>query len=127
VENWQAQYAEAAAVVAMFQRHYLSLNIIFYFYGTGAIWMVAENRQDALCEALRTNDNLVVDLHLSKRVDRPNPRVEVLLTALPLTSVQLYEAEGEPSPLPVVSTSRRRGRRRKPRSLEELATRFNWE
>ena len=113
----------------MLQRHYLSLSIVFYFATAlrrdldGGLKIA----QDALCEALGTNDNLVVDIHLSKRVDRHNPRIEVRLTALPPASVQLYEAEGEPSPLPVVSMSRRRGRRRKPRSLEELATRFNWE
>jgi crossover junction endodeoxyribonuclease RusA len=129
VDNWQAQHAEAAAVVAMFQRRYLSLSIVFYFATAlrrdldGGLKIA----QDALCEALGTNDNLVVDIHLSKRVDRPNPRIEVRLTALPPASVQLYEVEGEASPLPVVSMSRRRGRRRKPRSLEELATRFNWE
>jgi crossover junction endodeoxyribonuclease RusA len=126
VENWQAQHAEAAAV---FQRHYLSLSITFYFATAlrrdldGGLKIA----QDALCEALGTNDNLVVDIHLSKRVDRSNPRIAVRLTALPPASVQLYEAEGEASPLPVISTSRRRGRRRKPRSLEELASRFNWE
>jgi crossover junction endodeoxyribonuclease RusA len=129
VDNWQAQHAEAGAVVAMLQRHYLSLSIVFYFATAlrrdldGGLKIA----QDALCEALGTNDNLVVDIHLSKRVDRHNPRIEVRLTALPPASVQLYEAEGEPSPLPVVSMSRHRGRRRKPRSLEELATRFNWE
>ena len=77
-------------------------------------------------EALATNDNLVVEIRLSKRVDRHNPRIEVLLTALPLASIQLYESEGEPSPLPVAETRRKR-RRRKARSLAELATRFHWE
>jgi crossover junction endodeoxyribonuclease RusA len=128
VENWYAQHANIDAVMAEFQHHYLSLSVIFYFATAlrrdldGGLKIA----QDALCEALGTNDNLIVEIHLSKRVDRHNPRTEVLLTALPLASVQLYQAEGEPSPLPVPSTSRHTRRRRKPRSLEELATRFNW-
>ena len=44
-------------------------------------------------KALATNDNLVVEIRLSKRVDRHNPRIEVLLTALPLASIQLYEVK----------------------------------
>jgi crossover junction endodeoxyribonuclease RusA len=128
VESWRDQHADAAATVTMFQCHYLSLRIVFYFATVlrrdldGGLKIA----QDALCEALETNDNLVVEIHLSKRVDRHNPRIEVLLTALPLASVQLYQGEGAPSPLPVVGASRRK-RRRQPRSLEELATRFNWE
>jgi crossover junction endodeoxyribonuclease RusA len=129
VDNWRAQHAEAAVIVAMFQRHYLSLRIVFYFATPlrrdldGGLKIA----QDALCEALGTNDNLVIDIHLSKRVDRHNPRIEIRLTALPVASVQLYETAGEAAPLPVVNAPRRRGRRRKPRSLEELVTRFNWE
>jgi crossover junction endodeoxyribonuclease RusA len=129
VENWLAQHEDAAAVVAVFQRHYLSLTIIFYFATAlrrdldGGLKIA----QDALCEALGTNDNLVVEICLSKRVDRHNPRIEVLLTPLPLESIQLYEGEGASSPLPVVAEPRRQRRRRKARSLAELATRFHWE
>ena len=129
VQHWLDRYEDAAAVVAVFQRHYLSLTIIFYFATAlrrdldGGLKIA----QDALCEALETNDNLVVEIRLSKRVDRHKPRIEVLLTALPLASIQLYEGEGEPSPLPVVAEPRRKRRRRKARSLAELATRFHWE
>lgn len=129
VESWREQQVDAAAAVAVFQRHYLSLRIIFYFATVlrrdldGGLKIA----QDALCEALGTNDNLVVEIHLSKRVDRHNPRIEALLATLPPTSVQLYQGEEAPSPLAVVGTSRRRRRRRKLRSLEELATRFNWQ
>jgi crossover junction endodeoxyribonuclease RusA len=128
VQNRLDQHDDAAAVVAVFQRHYLSLTIIFYFATAlrrdldGGLKIA----QDALCEALGTNDNLVVEIRLSKRVDRQNPRIEVFLAALPLESIQLYEGEGESSPLPVVTAPRRK-RRRKSRSLAELATRFHWE
>jgi crossover junction endodeoxyribonuclease RusA len=129
VQHWLERHEDAATVVAVFQQHYLSLTIIFYFATAlrrdldGGLKIA----QDALCEALETNDNLVVEIRLSKRVDRHNPRIEVLLTALPLASIQLYEGEGEPSPLPVVTEPRRKRRRRKARSLAELATRFHWE
>jgi crossover junction endodeoxyribonuclease RusA len=129
VESWREQQADAAAAVAVFQRHYLSLRIIFYFATVlrrdldGGLKIA----QDALCEALGTNDNLVVEIHLSKRVDRRNPRIEALLATLSPTSVQLYQGEDAPSPLAVLGTSRRRRGRRKPRSLEELASRFNWQ
>ncbi len=38
--------------------------------------------QDALCEALGLDDRKVVDLHLVKRIDPLNPRVEVELEAI---------------------------------------------
>ncbi len=39
--------------------------------------------QDALCQALGVNDNRVVDVHLVKRIDPLNPRIEVELEAIP--------------------------------------------
>jgi crossover junction endodeoxyribonuclease RusA len=39
--------------------------------------------QDTVCEALGVNDNRVVDIHLVKRMDPLNPRVEVQVEALP--------------------------------------------
>jgi crossover junction endodeoxyribonuclease RusA len=129
VESWLDRHEDAAAVMAVFQRHYLSLTIIFYFATAlrrdldGGLKIA----QDALCEALGTNDNLVVEICLSKRVDRLNPRIEVCLTPLPLASIQLYQGESASSPLPVVAEPRRQRRRRKTRSLAELATRFHWE
>ena len=39
--------------------------------------------QDALLDALGVNDNRVVDVHLLKRIDPRNPRVEVELEAIP--------------------------------------------
>ena len=38
--------------------------------------------QDALCEALGLDDRRVVDIHLVKRIDPLNPRVEVELEAI---------------------------------------------
>ena len=69
----------------MFQGHYLSLTITFYFATAlrrdldGGLKIA----QDALCEALVLNDNLVMEIHLSKRVDRQQSRMEMRLTALP--------------------------------------------
>jgi crossover junction endodeoxyribonuclease RusA len=129
VEKWLEQQNDVATITAVFQRHYLSLSILFYFATAlrrdldGGLKIA----QDALCEALGTNDNLVVDIHLGKRVDRHNPRIEVLLQTLPLDSVQLYDGAGAAAPVPLASPTRRARRRRKSRSLDELASRFNWE
>ena len=130
VENWLDKYPQVD--VALFQQHYLALTITFYFMSAlrrdldGGLKIA----QDALCEALGVNDNLVIEIHLSKRVDRHSPRMEVQLTALTAASVTL-EAEGEAHsipPLPVQLDSRaKRRRRRKQRSLEELAARHRWD
>ena len=39
--------------------------------------------QDAILEALGINDNRVVDIHLVKRINPTNPRVEVEMEAIP--------------------------------------------
>jgi crossover junction endodeoxyribonuclease RusA len=39
--------------------------------------------QDAVLESLGINDNRVVDIHLVKRIDPLNPRVEIELEAIP--------------------------------------------
>ena len=129
VENWldKDQHVD----VALFQRHYLALTITFYFMSAlrrdldGGLKIA----QDALCEALGVNDNLVIEIHLRKRVDRHSPRMEVQLTALTAENVTLKE-EGEAHstpPLPVPLNSRAKRRRRKQRSLEELAARHRWD
>src|SRR5262245_25199147 len=128
VEDWIDKYPQVD--VGRFQHHYLALTITFYFRSAlrrdldGGLKIA----QDALCEALGTNDNLVIEIHLSKRVDRHCPRMEVQLTALPAASVSLEE-RGEshstpPSPVPLGSRAKRR---RKQRSLEELAARHKWD
>ena len=130
VENWLDTHPHVH--VALFQQHYLALTLMFYF-------MTALRRdldgglkiaQDALCEALGVNDNLVIEIHLSKRVDRHSPRMEVQLTALTAESVTLEEEREIPStpllPVPLDRRAKRR-RRRKQRSLEELAARHRWD
>ncbi len=57
--------------------------------------------QDAICEALEVNDNRVVDVHLVKRVDPLQPRIEVELEALPdwefgIEYTYLEQEHGEP-------------------------------
>ncbi|MFQ5575624.1 MAG: RusA family crossover junction endodeoxyribonuclease [Anaerolineae bacterium] len=39
--------------------------------------------QDAILDALKVNDNRVVDIHLIKRIDPLKPRVEIELEAIP--------------------------------------------
>src|SRR5215471_8125567 len=103
MEDWLDEHP--GVDVALFQRHYLALTITFYFASVlrrdldGGLKIA----QDALCEALGVNDNLVIEIHLSKRVDRHCPRIEVHLTALTGERVSLEvgrEADGTP-PLPV--------------------------
>jgi crossover junction endodeoxyribonuclease RusA len=131
VERWIEHEHLPASVVTIFQRHYLSLSIVFYFVTAlrrdldGGLKIA----QDALCEALGVNDNLVVDIHLTKRVDRHNPRIEVSLATLPIETLTSQPGEDESAmpALPVPSRSKQRRKRRKLRSLEELATRYNWD
>ncbi len=130
VEHWLDQHP--LFDVALFQRHYLALRITFYFVSAlrrdldGGLKIA----QDALCEALGLNDNLVVEIHLTKRVNRHAPHIEVQLTALTAESVTLEEG-GEihsKPPLPGHLDGRpKRRRRRKQYSLEELAVRHRWD
>ncbi len=63
---------------------YLSLFIDFYFATPmkrdldGGLKIT----QDALCESLGINDNRVVDIHLVKRIDPLNPRIEVQIETI---------------------------------------------
>lgn len=145
VENWLDHNQLPKATLALFQGQYLSLTLTFYFATAlrrdldGGLKL----GQDALCEALAVNDNLVVEIHLSKRVDRRQPRMEVQLKPLPAEQVSLYtgkspktrgqtahaSAPTDPEKsgrLPLLSDRKGRRRRRKTRSLEELATRYQW-
>ena len=129
VEEWRDREGISNETLSRFGRHYLSLTIKFYF--TSALRRDLDGglkiAQDALCEALGVNDNLVVEIHLHKRIDRQCPRIDVVLQALP--EVVLHEETGTALTLPDFPIARpnRRRKRRKQRSLEELATRFNWE
>jgi crossover junction endodeoxyribonuclease RusA len=129
VEAWQDREKISNAAIEAFGRHYLSLAITFYFSTAlrrdldGGLKIA----QDALCEAMGVNDNLVTEIHLSKRVDRQHPRIEVLLQTLPDSDLQegLGQALTLP-PFPVTAKPRQR-RRKRQRSLEELAIRHHWE
>jgi len=130
VESWLDAHPQVDT--ALFQRQYLALTITFYFASVlrrdldGGLKIA----QDALCEALGVNDNLVIEIHLSKRLDRHCPRIEVHLLALAGERVVLdvgSAAHAIPS-LPVQPGGRpQRRRRRKQRSLEELAARHRWD
>lgn len=73
------------AVLAALRGGYLSLFIDFYFATPmkrdldGGLKIT----QDAICEALGINDNRVVDIHLVKRIDPANPRIEVQVETIP--------------------------------------------
>lgn len=73
------------AFLAALQKGFLGLFLDFYFETPlrrdldGGLKIT----QDAICEALKLNDNRVVDVHLVKRVDPTHPRVEVELVAIP--------------------------------------------
>jgi crossover junction endodeoxyribonuclease RusA len=72
---------------------YLSLFIDFYFATPmkrdldGGLKIT----QDAICEALGINDNRVVDIHLVKRIDPRNPRIEVQVETIPEEEWQFDE------------------------------------
>jgi crossover junction endodeoxyribonuclease RusA len=130
IENWLDKHPHVD--VGLFQQPYLALTITFYFMSVlrrdldGGLKIA----QDALCEALGVNDNLVIEIHLSKRVDRYFPRMEVRLIALSAESVILEERREAPNiplvPAQLHSRAKRR-QRRKQRSLEELAARHRWD
>jgi len=71
-------------VCAAAQVGYLALFIDFYFETPlrrdldGGLKIA----QDVICTALGVNDNRVVDIHLVKRIDPGNPRIEVELEVL---------------------------------------------
>jgi crossover junction endodeoxyribonuclease RusA len=67
-----------------FRQSYLALSLDFYFTTPlkrdldGGLKIT----QDALCEGLGLNDNRVVDIHLSKRIDPLHPHLYVELEAI---------------------------------------------
>lgn len=71
--------------VAAAQKGYLAFTFQFYFESPlrrdldGGLKILL----DTLCDALGVDDNRVVDLHLSKRIDPLRPRVAVQIEALP--------------------------------------------
>jgi crossover junction endodeoxyribonuclease RusA len=73
------------AFVAQAQQGYLAVSFEFYFESPlrrdldGGLKILL----DTLCGALGVDDNRVVDIHLSKRIDPLRPRVAVQIEALP--------------------------------------------
>ena len=67
-----------------FRRDYLALSLEFYF--VTPLQRDLDNglkiTQDALCKYLGVNDNRVVDIHLSKRIDPLHPHLDIELEAL---------------------------------------------
>lgn len=127
VEDWQQRHAPAESDLDVFRLHYLGLTITFFF--TTALRRDLDGglkiAQDAVCEALGVNDNLVAEIHLHKRIDRLNPRIELSLRTL--TAGVLELDTGGVFELPVSPVSRpKRRKRRKQRSLEELVARHKW-
>lgn len=89
------------AFVARAQSGYLALTLEFYFESPlrrdldGGLKILL----DTLCDALDVDDNRVVDIHLSKRIDPLRPRVEVLVEALPTWKFDdEYTYLGPPTP-----------------------------
>jgi crossover junction endodeoxyribonuclease RusA len=74
-----------AGMLASLRSCYLALFIDFYFASPmkrdldGGLKIT----QDALCESLAINDNRVVDIHLVKRIDPLQPRIEVQIETIP--------------------------------------------
>ncbi|MCZ6801475.1 MAG: RusA family crossover junction endodeoxyribonuclease [Nitrospirae bacterium] len=76
------QHPHKKDVLHAFQSQFLSLTIIFYFQTLlrrdldGGLKIT----QDALCDALSTNDNRILEIHLTKNTDKNDPRIECILS-----------------------------------------------
>lgn len=85
VQDLRRKGAIPEAFVAQARAGYLALFIDFYFETPlrrdldGGLKIA----QDAICAGLGMDDRRVVDIHLVKRTDQKNPRIEVELEALP--------------------------------------------
>ncbi len=72
------------ATVQAFSKTYLGVFLDFYFTSPhkrdldGGLKITL----DAVCEALKLNDNRVVDIHLVKKIDPLNPRLEIVLESI---------------------------------------------
>jgi crossover junction endodeoxyribonuclease RusA len=80
--EWQGNLDEK--LLERLRQDYLALSLEFYF--TTPFQRDLDNglkiTQDALCEYLGANDNRVVDIHLTKRIDPLHPHVDVELEAI---------------------------------------------
>jgi crossover junction endodeoxyribonuclease RusA len=130
VTQWLPSQPDSGTAERLFQNRYLSLGITFYF--TTALRRDLDSglkiAQDALCEALGVNDNHVIEIHLRKGVDRNCPRSDICLTAIRIDKTDLYNEKvcKRLTPIRSATTHKRRVGRRKRRSFEELARRYNW-
>lgn len=86
--------------VAALREGYIGLFLDFYFETPlkrdldGGLKIV----QDVICDTLGINDNRVVDIHLLKRIDPLNPRLEVELEVIPdwsFSPTYIYSAGDE--------------------------------
>ncbi len=84
IQHLRRQGAIPDAFVARLKAGYLALFIDFYFPTPlrrdldGGLKIA----QDAICAGLGMDDRRVVDIHMVKRTDPTNPRIEVELEAL---------------------------------------------
>ncbi|MEI7556420.1 RusA family crossover junction endodeoxyribonuclease [Candidatus Chlorohelix sp.] len=81
VEQLEDEEVITDEMLAAFAQTYLSVFMQFFFPSPhrrdldGGLKIAL----DALCEALHLNDNRVVEIHLQKRIDPLDPRVEIFL------------------------------------------------
>ncbi|RMH03419.1 MAG: RusA family crossover junction endodeoxyribonuclease [Nitrospirae bacterium] len=76
---------ERRTLLQALQTHYLSLSLNLYLPSLlrPDIDAGLKITQDAICEALSLNDNRIVEVHLYKRQDLQNPRMECVLAIVP--------------------------------------------
>lgn len=85
IKTWRDRGLISDEFVQSAQSGYLALFIDFYFETPlrrdldGGLKIA----QDAICAGLGMDDRRVVDIHLIKRTDRDQPRIEVELEAIP--------------------------------------------
>lgn len=78
------QHPQKNEILQSFRTQFFSLTITFYFPTLlrrdldGGLKIT----QDALCDALSTNDNRILEIHMTKNTDKNNPRIECTLAIL---------------------------------------------
>ncbi len=84
IRRLRAEGVISDALVAALRESFVGLFIDFFFETPNRRDLDGGLKitQDAICDALRVNDNRVVDVHLVKRIDPLQPRIEVELEAI---------------------------------------------
>lgn len=83
-----AQSSHRATLLTRLKTEPLALSIRFYFVSPlrrdldGGLKIA----QDAICAGLDLNDNRIMETHLYKHVDKDRPRIEIALSAMPLSN-----------------------------------------